>query len=384
MKKTLLSVALASCTIPALAAELHGGLSGMSNAGYSTGNYSEGVLLNPSLGASYDPEKDDFALLLSFGALASDKDELVEQSDDLVDLLDAIDAAGTITSAQAEDLKARLESIDGDNAVVNVGANFVLSIPTDFVSLAVIASSRASISLSPDLADSDLDLIDQYIDGNINPSNFDSSDLVSTIDGYGAVVTDLGVSFSKAFQLNNGTHLLVGFKPKKTEVESIIYTSDVADFDEDDFDADQYTYTDSAMNYDLGVTYMAGKMRYGLVANNLQSKTFQTIDPDETITIERQLTSSIGYVSGHFKAEAAVDLNSVAALSGNGEVQLMRAGIEYSAWDWLRLRAGLQQDTKNTMEDTYSFGVGLGAFNLAYITGSENTEGFALSGGLRF
>lgn len=384
MKKSLLSMALASFTLPVLAADLHGSLSGMSNAGYSTGNYSEGVLLNPSLGASYNPEKDDFAFLLSAGVLASDKDELVEQSDDLVDLLDTIDAAGTITRAQAEDLKARLENINGDSALVNAGANIVISIPNDVVSLALVASSRASISLSPNLDDSDLDLLDDYIDGNFNSSDFDSSDLVSTIDGYGAVVTDLGVSFSRAFQLNNGTHLLVGFKPKKTEVESIVYTADVADFDEDEFDADQYTYTDSAVNYDLGVTYMAGNMRYGLVANNVQSKTFQTIDPDETITIERQLTSSIGYVSGHFKAEAAVDLNSVAAISGNGEVQLMRVGLEYGAWDWLRLRAGLQQDTKNTLEDTYSFGVGLGAFNLAYITGSENTEGFALSGGLRF
>lgn len=383
MKKTLLSVALVGVSLPTFAGEFHGSLSGMSGAAYSTGNYSEGVLLNPSLGAAYNPEKDDFAVLIGAGAVATDKDDMIDQADDLADLIDEIENSQFLTNAQATELKARLLDIDGDRAQVAVGANIALSIPTELVSTAFIVSARGNVSLSPDVTSEDLALIDRYLAQNLDPSDLEA-DLNSTISARGAVVTDMGISFSKAFPMENGNHLLVGFKPKRVEVESIIYTENVADFDEDDLDSDEYTYKEDAMNYDLGLTYIAGDMRYGVVANNLQNKTFKTIDPTETISIKRQLIGSVGYVKGAFKAEVALDLNAVPAIGMEGDTQILRAGLEYSAWDWLRLRTGFEQDQEDTLENTYSFGIGVGAVNLAYITGSDNTEGFALSGGIRF
>lgn len=383
MKKTLLSMALVSAALPSLATEFHGSLAGMSGAGFSTGNYSEGVLLNPSLGAAYNPDKDDFALLLGLGAVASDRDDLIDQADSLVDLLDEIESSSTLTNAQATDLKDRLQKIDGDRALISLGANLGISIPTEWVSMAFIVSARGNISVSPDIADSDFALIDSYLAQNLDPSLLET-DLGSTITGKGAIVTDFGVSLSKAFKLENGNHLLVGFKPKKVEVESIVYTASVADFDEDDFDADDYTHKESSANFDLGLTYIVGDVRYGFVASNLQNKDYKTINEGEYISIERQFTTSVGYVKNNFKAELAVDLNAVPAIGLPGDTQLVRAGVEYSAWDWLRLRAGLERDQKDTFGDTYSFGVGVGALNLAYITGSDEIQGFALSGGIRF
>ena len=383
MKKTLLSVALVSATLPSFAEDFHGSLSGVSGAAYATGNYSEGVLLNPSLGAAFNPEKDDFALLIGAGALYNDKDDLIDQADELVDLFDDIENSTTLSEAQATELKNRLEAIDGDQALVTLGANTVIAIPTNLVSVAFILSAHGNISLAPDVAQSDIDLIDAYLDQNLDPSNLED-DLESTITGKGALVTEMGVSFSKAFQLEGGNHLLVGFTPKKVEVESILYSENVADFDEDDFDADDYTVKDDAMNYDLGLTYIAGNVRYGFVAKNLQEKTYKTLDPEESISIERQFISSVGYVSGNFKAELAYDLNEVEAVGIDANTQMLRGGLEYSAWDWVRFRAGFAQDQKNAMDDTYSFGIGVGALNLAYIKGSNETEGFALSGGLRF
>lgn len=383
MKKTLLSIALVSASLPSIAGEFHGSFSGMSGAAYATGNYSEGVLLNPSLGASYNPEKDDFALLFSVGALGSDKDDLIDQADELADLVTEIRDADILTVDQADDLKKRLQEIDGDTAQVALGANVVLSIPTELVSMAFIVNSKGYVTINPDIADSDLDRIDDAKNGKFDPDD-PVLGLQSTINGHGAIVTDIGVSFSKAFSLANGNHLLVGFKPKKVEVESIIYTSNVADFDEDDFDADDYTRKEDSMNYDLGLTYIAGNLRYGLVANNLQNKDYKTIDPEEVISIERQFVGAVGYVKGNLKAEVALDLNAVPAIGLPGETQMLRAGVEYSVWNLLRLRAGIEQEQKDALDDTYSFGVGLGAFNLAYITGSDKTEGFALSGGIRF
>lgn len=386
MKKTLLSLALVSASLPSLANEFHGSFSGMSGAAYSTGNYSEGVLLNPSLGASYNPEKDDFALLLSAGALVSDKDDLLDQADELVDLLKPFSNKESqtkpeLTQELADDLINRLEKIDGATGYVQAGANFALSIPTDFVSIALIVNSQLNLSLSPTFTDEDRNKIKEAVDEG---KPFNSSDLTSSANGYGAWITDYGVSLSKAFKLENGNHLLVGFKPKKVEVKTIVYTASVADTEEDDFDSDKYIIEEDSMNYDLGLTYLTGNMRYGFVVNNLQDKDYKTINPDEVISIERQMIGSVGYVNGNLKAEIAVDLNAVSAIGLDGDTQMLRAGLEYSAWDWVRLRAGIQQDQKNTMEDTYSFGIGVGALNLAYITGSDKTEGFALSGGIRF
>ena len=383
MKKTLLSIALASASFSSLATEYHGSLSGMSGAGYSTGNYSEGVLLNPSLGAAYDPEKDDFALLIGAGVVASDKDDLIDQADDLTDLLDEIENSSSLSNAQATNLKKRLQDIDGDRAVIAVGANAVISIPTETVSLAFIVSSRGHVSVNPNIADSDLALIDRYLTQNLDPSDLEA-DLNSYVTGRGAVVTDMGVSFSKAYKLENGNHLLVGFKPKRVEVESIVYIENVADFDEDDLDADDYTRKESATNFDVGLTYIVGDVRYGFVANNLQNKDYKTINPGEVISIERQFISSVGYVKNNLKAEFAVDLNAVPAIGLAGDTQMLRAGVEYNVWDWLRLRAGFERDQKDTMADSYSFGLGVGAFNLAYISGSDDIEGVALSGGIRF
>ena len=383
MKKTLLSAALVSATLPSFAGELHGSFSGMSGAAYSTGNYSEGVLLNPSLGASYNPEKDDFALLLGIGAALSDKDDLIDQADDLVDLFDEIENSSSLTTGQATDLKNRLKTIDGNSALVSLGINAAISIPTELVSMAFIASTHGNISLNPNIAEEDLDLIDSYVTQGLDPSSLEDV-LSSSITGKGAVVNEVGIAFSKAFQLQNSNHILVGIKPKKVEVESIIYTASMADFDSDDFDSDDYTYKEDSMNYDLGLTYIAGNMRYGLVANNIQDKTYKTIDPDEVISIKRQLISSVGYVKGNLKAELALDLNAVPAIGLKGDTQILRGGLEYSAWEWMRLRAGFEQDQEDTLENTYSLGVGVGAFNLAYITGSNNTEGFAFSGGMRF
>src|SRR5690606_12677178 len=120
-----------------------------------------------------------------------DKDDLIDQADELVDLLDEIEGSQILSNAQATNLKNRLQDIDDDSARVSIGANLALSIPTELVSMAFIVSARGNVSLSPDIAQSDLDLIDRYVTLNLDPSDLDAK-LESTITGYGAVVTDIG------------------------------------------------------------------------------------------------------------------------------------------------------------------------------------------------
>lgn len=359
---------------------LHGSLSGMSGAGYVTGNYSEGVLLNPSLGAAYNPDKDSFALLLSAGALLSDKDDLIDKADELVDLTDVIRNSQVMSAQQGYELLDRLEAIDGNIASVSVGANVVISIPNEYMSLAFIVNARGNVMITPDIAESDLALIPDAIGGVFDPE----SSLESMVIGRGAVLTEVGVSLSKAFTLENGNILLLGTTPKAMEVKSILYNENIANFDEDDFDADQYTVTDDAFGIDIGATYIIENIRYGAVITNVNGNDFQTIVPGQVISTKPQLTTSIGYIKDNLKTELAVDMNAAPLIGYVDNSQFVRAGAEYTAWKWLHFRAGIARDTKGVAEDTYSLGFGIGALNIAYIKGSNQTEGVALSGGIRF
>lgn len=379
MKKILLATSVALLSTSAYAADF-GATAGMSGAGYTTADYADGVALNPSLGAAYDPEQDDFSFLINGGALIFDNDDMVTKVDDLVDLLDEIDASPILSIAQAQELKSQLQAIDEKSASINAGASLSVAIPNKYLSATLIYDAQLDIAVSPDIAQNDFDIIDDAIGGIFDPS----AELQSSVQGLGAIKTELGVALSKSFQM--GEHyLLLGVTPKRVEVETIVYDQTIADYDEDDFDSDRYTYKDSGMNFDLGATYIVGKFRYGLVAKNIKEETFNTIDPNINLEISRQLISSVGYVGEKLTAELALDLSAVPLHHFAGDSRLLRVGVEYRPLSWLKLRGGLQQDMEDAIPDTYSFGLGLGrSFSLSYITGDESAEGFALGAGFRF
>lgn len=383
MKKTLLASMLTAICTPAFALDLQANTIGKAGAGISTGNYSEGVINNPSLGAAYDPEKDDFAFILSGGALLFDKDDLFDKVDELVDLTDRIQNSTVFSQSQATELKDRLAGIDGKQLMFNVSGSAAISIPNNFASIALVSKVQADGVLLPDVSDEDFEIIDDAINGYFDPSN-EASGLSSSVEVLGALTTELGVSFSRSFSLAENNYLLVGVKPKRVEVESYIYETSVADYDEDDFDSDRYSYTESVNGMDVGATYIQDKWRYGLVVNNLQEKSVATIDPDFKLTLKRQLVSSVGYMGEKWNAELAVDLNAAPALTFAKDSRLLRAGAEYSVSSWFRLRAGLQRDLEDVIPDCYTVGLSLGTLSLAYMTGSDNTQGASLGFGVRF
>jgi hypothetical protein len=383
MKKTLLASLLATICTPVFALDLQANTIGKAGAGISTGNYSEGVINNPSLGAAYDPEKDDFAIILSGGALLFDKDNLIDKVDELVDLTDSIQNSTVFNQSQATELKNRLAEIDEKQLMFNVSGSAVISIPNHLASIALVSKVQADGILLPDVSDEDFEIIDDAINGYFDPSD-EINGLSSSVEVLGALTTELGVSFSKSFSLAENNYLLIGVKPKRVEIESYIYETTVADYDEDDFDSEQYSYTESVNSIDVGATYIQGKWRYGLVVNNLQEKSVATIDPDFKLTLKRQIVSSVGYAGEKWNAEVALDLNSAPALIFAKDSRLMRAGAEYSISSLFRLRAGLQRDLESVIPDYYTVGFSVGTLSLAYMTGSNNTQGVSLGFGLRF
>lgn len=386
MKNPLLAVALLAASTSVVANEnFNGRLTGMSGAGYVTADYVDGVLSNPSLGATFG-ERDDFAVVLNVGATGSDKDDLIDAMDELVDYIDMLDRITNfrdLDPSMATGLIDRIRDIDDKTVYVQGGASLVVAIPNEYLSASLVVKANAHVGAATLIDQGDYDLIRNSVN---NP--FDTADLKSSVIGKGALVTEVGVALAKTLFENERGRLLVGVTPKRVTVETIAYHATVANYDEDDFDADEYTLKSSTNSFDAGVTLIDGKLRYGLVVKDAISKEFAAVN-GEKMRLKPLATAAVGYQSGWWTAEAALDLNTVTLFGLNGDVQILRAGVEVSPLSWLQLRAGLQRDLESTLENTYSVGVGfniMNTFNLdiAGVTGDNKTYGGAIQLGLRF
>lgn len=382
MNKTLLSLALIAVSGQTLATELYNGrISGMAGAGYVTGGYSDGLLFNPSLAASHG-DKDDFALVLNGGGLATEYDDIVDGLDDLVEFTDYLQNATNLTTRDADELKLLMENVDGKRLDGTVGASVVVAIPNSFVSAALVAKATGTVGVIADIADSDYALIDNSINDPFEPE-----DLESSVYARGVILRETGVALAKSVALGGDQQLLVGITPKRVKVETIVYTATVANYDEDDLDADNYSVESSASNLDAGLTYQTGKLRYGLSVQNIKSDSFRTIS-NEVYDLDTRTTGAIGYMGERFKAEAAIDLGAYKTFGLGGDSQVFRAGIELSALSWLQVRAGVQHDLEDTLPDAYSIGVGISPYDVVNIdiagfSGSDDAVGGALQIGLR-
>lgn len=383
MKKTLLSLALLTTTGAAYADYGNARSASMSGATYATGNHVDGALYNPSLGAAFQ-EDDSFALTLDLGAfIAADKD-LLDDLDDLSDFLDELDALSNyqdLTPAQAQRAIEYLERVDDQHALVDAGGGLSLAIPNNVVALNFIYRARLTANVVTDVDQGDYLRIASSIADRLETDNLQSS-----IHARGALVTDLGVALSKAFDVGSG-QLLLGATPKRVTVETFVYDATLQDFDEDDFDADNQTLESSSFNVDAGMTYILGNMRAALAVNNALSEEYDTVDGG-ILESKARVTAALGYQSKRVRLEGAVDVSATPDFVTGVDRQSARAGIEVSPLSWLHFRAGVHTDLEDNFGDTFSLGVGLspGWFNvdLVGITGDEDSAGAALQLGLRF
>lgn len=383
MKKTLLSLALLTATGAAYADYGNGRAAAMSGAVYATGDHVDGALYNPSLGASFK-EGDRFALTLNLGAFIEADADLLDDLDELSDFLDELDALSdyqNLTPTQAQRAIDYLERIESEEALIDAGAGLSLAIPNKVVALNFIYRARLSAHVLTDVDQNDYQRITSSI-----ADRLETDTLQSSIHARGALVTDLGVALSKAFDVGSG-QLLIGATPKRVTVETFIYDSTMQDFDEDDFDADSHTLESSSFNLDAGMTYILGNMRYALAVNNALSEEYDTVEGG-ILESEPRVTAALGYQGQRVRLEGAVDVSPTPDLATGADRQTARAGIEVSPLSWLHFRAGVQTDLEDNFGDTYSVGVGLspGWFNvdLVGITGDEDSAGAALQLGLRF
>jgi len=180
----------------------------------------------------------------------------------------------------------------------------------------------------------------------------------------GLVLLEVPVSYAKAFDLDQG-ELSVGGSVKFMKGSTFVKTIDIdsGSGNEDD-DLNDNKKDSSNVGLDIGLLFKPSnidKLSIGLVAKNINSPEFDTIDGD-SLKADMQLRTGLLYnVNEKVNLAMDLDLTSNETFIPGYESQQLGAGINYMPASWVSLRAGLMQNLANSDEGIiYSAGFGIG------------------------
>lgn len=381
--KLVSTIGLVLASTGSFALESHNGkLDAVSGAGIATASYSTGALINPALAASYNAS-DDFDIKINGGVLGSDKDEMIDNADDLDQVLDRIDSSISITQSDVDEAVALLQALDESVLTINAGGNFSLAIPNKYLSAVLYGNVSAELAGGVIVDDADLALLQTSVSGTL-----DTDTLASTVTLRGLAVQEVGLALAKSFPMKNDAAIMIGFTPKYQSVETYDYVVSAGSYEDDEFDSEQYSTDDSFFNFDVGAVYASGNFRLAASLKNALEQEITTVEGN-VAQLEPLVTLGAGYTNDWFTAELDVDANAIELFSVGDDVQFARAGIEIDGWDWVQLRLGYRHDLKGTMEDTASLGIGFSPFgvvnvDVAAIAGDNDTLGASVQLGFSF
>lgn len=326
---------------------------GMGNTGVASADYLVAPFYNPALTAHYRDSDDVGLLLPAVGASLKDSDDTLGEVDDLQDTIDAFEASSS--AANIAKLNDHLDKLQG-NAPLNVSANVgaAVAIPNEQVALNIYTrgyveiAGKTEIKNFVDTGDLAGDTRDRYTDSKVELAAF----------GY----TELGISFAK--QLNiQGQDISVGFTPKYQQLRTYYKKLDVEDFELDDYDKSERNK--KTLNMDIGALWHKEAWRVGFSVKDLFKKELKTENRDIKYQLNPQATIGAAYATQLLTAAIDVDLTKQSRFNHiDDDTQFVRFGVEGNAWDWLQVRAGYQIDTKDTLENTVTAGVGISPYDV--------------------
>ncbi|MDX3773947.1 conjugal transfer protein TraF [Chromatiaceae bacterium AAb-1] len=345
----------------------------MAGTGVAGAKYHQASFYNPALLTRYQ-ENDDFALVLpAVSVQANDQDDMIDNIDNLQDILDELDANPSVANAQRA--KQALLALDNNKASFQLGLGLVAAVPNKTLPFAVFARGYLDANVQVELDENDFDRLEN---GN--------TDLNSAASVVAVAVVETGITLAYSLDLQH-TRLSFGVSPKLQRIETFFYHTSVADFDEDDFDADEYRQKENKTNLDLGVTASwQNGVTAGLVARNLMSHEITTVSVNGQqylYKMEPQIVAGVTYQNSWLSANADVELTTHEGFGLQDKSQWAAVGIELDALDWAQLRFGYRNDLKSVQNDQLTAGLGLspfGAFrlDLAGVYGDKNDLGAAL------
>ena len=106
--------------------------------GLTMGEYNQS-LKNPALLSSFDKD-DDFSLALNVGLFASDKDGMIQKTDDVQAAIDDLEAG----RGSANAVNQAMKELDKKLALVDVSGAVLIAIPNKHIPLAFMTKSKIS------------------------------------------------------------------------------------------------------------------------------------------------------------------------------------------------------------------------------------------------
>lgn len=392
----------------------------MGGTGVSQATADQAHLHNPAL-LSRRLQRDRFLVSFQGGLGVADPDKLVDELDDFqdADYLDRLEAAIAdfnaawqavvidpatlegVADAVADRSQAMRDGFQriGNRALVGQGgAAVVLSVPTEQLGVSVQTGGWLSGGARLSVRQADLDLFGDYIatldtvaaglaDGTLllapgvvdqaaveavlvaaglyDAVNnelviLDENDLVSTLDGRGAVVQEYSVSLARHFEIF-GRDISVGVTPKTLRVSTFDYRLSVVDDDtEVVYDEGRRDYDD--FNLDVGLAHaFANNFQAGLVIRNLVPLTYRTALGNE-IKLRPQARAGGSFHLARATLALDLDLTENDPLGFDEKTRYLALGGEIDLWRFVQLRLGYRRNLVSTAvaePDIYSAGFGL-------------------------
>ena len=128
----------------------------------------------------------------------------------------------------------------------------------------------------------------------------------------------------------------------------------------------------------------------GVAIKDLFSKEINTLDIGgvSTYKLNTQVTVSGSYTMDYLVATVDWDLTKQKRFTDlNDDTQFLRVGVEGNAFGWAQLRAGYQMDIEDTLDNSFTAGIGISPGDLVSIDFAGSYAGdnqFGLSGNLSF
>lgn len=352
--------------------------------GLTMGEYNQ-ALLNPALINKFD-DNDDFSFALNAGALVDDQQGFVDAAEEIRDDIRAL--AGTSDLAKAAEINQRMQDFDKATGEVDVGAAILIAIPNKTLPLAVMARSKARVGIKYAYAATDAAVLDDIANGAPGVTDEDLQSIAYTS---GVGITEAGLVLG-----HNFGRLETGATVKVQQIDLFEYSANVATFDEDEATEDDRSVSETAFNVDLGANLRLGDEGRFVIAGvveNLIPKSFSGPVPQlggAAVEYEMKPVVAVGagYGNSIVKLEVNADLTARSGFDKLGESQFLRAGVELSAGRHFHLRAGYRTDTKDTLSDIVTAGIGITPFDrfnidLSAAKGKGESMGAALQIGFK-
>lgn len=392
----------------------------MGGVGVASARPAAASFYNPAMLAVKQTSKSDgFGLILpSVAVVATDEDELIDEIDDFEDdfltpfensietlKTDLGSAAVAEFNTRTDALDNKLNALNNDNAIVDIGAGLSVQVPGQTLGVGVFVSGNARVSATIGYNDSALlnqfrtDVNQAVTDGDPTIDlGYLEGDLQSNVRAIGAATSQVGVTFAHNFELG-GRDIALGISPKMVDFRVYDYSADVENFEADDLKDTKKS--DTAINFDLGMaTYLDDDKRwlFGLSVLNVLKQDLKTdgrviagATPISvsglTVELEPTTTAGVSYSGLNYVVAVDLELTESKAVYLEDDRQFVGIGAEYDLFETAQFRIGARHNLAGSSDPILTTGFGLtllGASVELAAMGNSNTLGASFQVGSTF